>query len=452
MDKGWDIIILGAGASGCMAAITAARQGARVLLLEQKDCIGKKIPATGNGKCNFTNANLSDRAFYGNAQLAQTVLARFGLEETLSFFHEIGILPLCKNGYYYPNSKTASSVRLALEEELSHSGVQVRTNIHIQKINILPVPTSGSFVENTPDLSVENASSLSVQNTSALSRKNTGSDDTENRFQLETDGEVFYTHKLILATGLLAAPKLGSNGSAFPLIKDLGHHFTRLAPALCGFSAKGMNFRKIAGVRTDARITLYIDGIETASDEGELQLTDYGVSGIPVFQISRHASLALQEKRNVTLSVNFLPHLPQEEACEEISRRFSISERRVLPQMYGLLNEKLLPVLLSLAGISGTDLTESIPSHKIEKFIQICTNCTITLTKPRDYEFAQVCAGGICSEEVDPDTLESRLHSGLYFAGELLDVDGICGGYNLQWAWSSGYVAGCAAASALSPL
>ncbi len=429
MNTKWDILILGAGASGCMAAITAARQGARVLLLEQKDCVGKKIPATGNGKCNFTNADLQEQAYHGNQQLVHTILGQFGLKETLSFFHDIGILPLCKNGYYYPNSRTASSVRLALEEELLHSSVQVRTGIRIHKIT---------------------SHAVSAQNAQALQGNSTGADDTEGCFCLETGEETFYAHKLILATGLLASPKLGSDGSAFPLIQSLGHHFTKLAPALCGFYAKGISFRRVAGVRTDARITLYIDETETASEEGELQLTDYGVSGIPVFQISRHASLALQEKHKVTLSIDFLPHLTREESDAELLGRFAVPGRQVLPQMYGLLNEKLLPVMLSLAGITGTDLCECIPKHKAEKFCGICRDCRITLTAARDYEYAQVCAGGIRSEEIDPNTLESRLVPGLYFAGELLDVDGICGGYNLQWAWSSGYAAGLAAASGIS--
>ncbi len=419
-----------------MAAITAAREGAQVLLLEKNDRVGKKILSTGNGKCNFTNQDMSASAFYGEEEMIVSVLAQFGLEETLSFFHGIGILPKCKKGYYYPNAGTASSVRNALEAELGYCGVDVRTGVTVTDLILLHENNSGI------------------------------------RFLVQTDQGDFTSNSLLLATGLLAAPKSGSDGSLFPLIEKLGHHFTPLAPALCGFYAQGLDFKKVAGVRTDATVTLYIEGKRIAADTGELQLTDYGLSGIPVFQISHAASLALiqaeshnknnsksstpkaviakeEKSTQVSVAIDFLPNLSEQEAKEEILRRLAVFGRTAIAQLNGLLHEKLLLALLKKAQIAPQTLTEDIPTYKKEQFCTLCKDCRVILTQPRGYEFAQVCAGGIRSEEVHPDTLESRLIPGLYFAGELLDVDGICGGYNLQWAWSSAYVAAHAAARLL---
>lgn len=405
----WDVMVLGAGASGIMAAITAARHGARVLLLEQKEKIGKKILATGNGKCNFTNAKMELSAFRGNQSMAEQILSQFGLAETLEFFHGIGILPKCRNGYYYPNSQTASALRQALETELVHSGVEIRTGVKVRKIR---KKADGGYVH----------------------------------FELDCPGERFCGEKLICSVGLLASPKLGSDGSAFPLIRELGHQFTRIVPALCGFYAKGLNFKKVAGVRTDATVTVYIEKQEIFQDTGELQMTDYGISGIPVFQISRYVSMALAEKYPVEIAIDFFPELSPQELETEITGRFQASGE-VITRMNGLLHEKLLPVLLSQAGISEHDFTDTVPEKKIQKFCNICKGCIVTPAAPREFDFAQICAGGIRPEEVEENTLESKIVPGLYFTGEILDVDGICGGYNLQWAWSSGYVAGRNAAT-----
>ena len=557
-DTKWDVIVLGAGAAGCMAAITAARRGARVLLLEQNDRIGKKILATGNGKCNFTNENMKVEAFRGNRRMVSNALEEFGLRDTLEFFHGIGIYPKCKNGYYYPNSQTASSVRNALEAELGRCGVEVKTGIHVSDI-ISPI-----FIKEDNSEIINNSTYEAKTNTGKaktyikasktyLDKKNDRNNsriryinkNDQNCFQIVTAEEIFLCNRLILATGLLASPKSGSDGSAFEMIKSLGHHFTDIMPALCGFYAKGLDFKKVAGVRTDAQVTLYIEGeaafldsdgnmisshgltcrkpfsqsdnsgnnnqgkyFRAASpqgdddsgkysrmitDMGELQLTDYGISGIPVFQISRYASSALKKGQKTEVSVDFFPSLTLEEVTEELMQRFhglskinkkckkdGVVENRICKTaiqeatskderssdgmkgignkavisasssaeaMNGLLNEKLNLALLKAAGIPPTAADYEIPMHKLGELCALCKDCRVTLTAPRDFEFAQVCAGGIVSEETDERTLESKLVPGLYFAGELLDVDGICGGYNLQWAWSSGYLAGHNASS-----
>ena len=399
-----DVIVIGAGASGMMAAITAARRGKSVAILERMNKPGKKILATGNGKCNFTNNNMDTSCFHGNIQLIQSVLSRFSKEEALSFFHEIGIWPKEKNGYYYPNSGQAASVAEALKHELDR--LQVPVYLEQEVLDLFP---------------------------------------DKYGFQIKTVQTSYTCRNVIIASGLLAAPKLGSDGSMFSLIKELGHRFVPVLPALCGFYAKGMHFSKVAGVRCDANLTLKIDGNTAATEQGELQLADYGISGIPVFQISSPAVRALYEKKSVTVVIDFLPDISLETLNTEFAMRIGKCEtdENADRLLRGLLNQKLIPVLLKYAGIRSDEPLKNISLEKLERVSAGIHDYPVTLEKVRDFEFAQVCTGGIRTEEINEKTLESRLLSGLYFAGEILDVDGICGGYNLQWAWSSGYVAGC---------
>ena len=402
-----DVIVIGAGASGMMAAITAAKRGKSVAILERMNKPGKKILATGNGKCNFTNNNMDTSRFHGNIQLIQSVLDRFSKEDTLSFFHEIGIWPKEKNGYYYPNSGQAVSVVEAFNHELNR--------LHV------PVYLEQEVLDLFPD---------------------------KYGFRIKTVQTSYTCRNVIVASGLLAASKLGSDGSMFSVIKELGHRFVPVLPALCGFYAKGIPFSKVAGVRCDANLTLKIDGDTAATEHGELQLTDYGISGIPVFQISSPAVRALYEKKTVAVAIDFLPEISSEMLCTEFALRMerSKTEEKADRLLSGLLNQKLIPVLLKYAGIHSNEMLENITSERMERLSAGIHDCQVTLEKVRDFEFAQVCTGGIRTEEIDEKTLESRLLSGLYFAGEILDVDGICGGYNLQWAWTSGYVAGTSAA------
>ena len=399
-----DVIVIGAGASGMMAAITAARRGKSVAILERMNKPGKKILATGNGKCNFTNNYMATSCFHGNIQLIQSVLDRFSKEDTLSFFHEIGIWPKEKNGYYYPNSGQAVSVVEAFNHELNR--------LHV------PVYLEQEVLDLFPD---------------------------KYGFRIKTVQTSYTCRNVIVASGLLAASKLGSDGSMFSVIKELGHRFVPVLPALCGFYAKGIQFSKVAGVRCDANLILKIDGDTAATEHGELQLTDYGISGIPVFQISSPAVRALYEKKTVAVATDFLPEISSEMLCTEFALRMerSKTEEKADRLLSGLLNQKLIPVLLKYAGIHPNEMLENITSERMERLSAGIHDCQVTLEKVRDFEFAQVCTGGIRTEEIDEKTLESRLLSGLYFAGEILDVDGICGGYNLQWAWSSGFVAGC---------
>lgn len=401
----YDVIIIGAGASGLMAAAAAASKGARVALLEHKDDIGKKILATGNGRCNFTNTDMSVNKFHGSKALIKNGLSQFNYLDTICFFKELGIPAYDNAGYIYPNSRQAASVVAAFRMELMRLHVDVKTGINITDIK----PA-----------------------------------DDRTGYCIQTDKGSFKSQRLIIACGLTASPKLGSDGSLFRQIEALGHHIQKPLPALCGFSCDGLNFKKITGVRCDATVASVIDGQMTEQNTGELQLADYGISGIPVFQISSLMSRALNKGQKVEVIIDFLPAFSDDELNGYIKdRSITTTDNRSLNEMLnGLLNNKLLLELIHKSGVSPDKKGRLLTDDDCKSLTRSIKHTAVSVKKPRGLEFAQVCAGGIYTKEIDVRTLESKIHPGLYFCGELLDVDGICGGYNLQWAWTSGYIAG----------
>lgn len=401
----YDVIIIGAGASGLMAAAAAASKGARVALLEHKDDIGKKILATGNGRCNFTNTDMSVNKFHGSKALIKNGLSQFNYSDTICFFKELGIPAYDNAGYIYPNSRQAASVVAAFRMELMRLHVDVKTGINITDIK----PA-----------------------------------DDRTGYYIQTDKGSFKSKRLIIACGLTASPKLGSDGSLFRQIEALGHHIQKPLPALCGFSCDGLNFKKITGVRCDATVASVIDGQMTEQNTGELQLADYGISGIPVFQISSLMSRALDKGQRVKVIIDFLPTFSDDELNGYIKdRSITTTDNRSLNEMLnGLLNNKLLLELIHKSGVSPDKKGRLLTDDDCKSLTRSIKHTAVSVKKPRGLEFAQVCAGGIYTKEIDVRTLESKIHPGLYFCGELLDVDGICGGYNLQWAWTSGYIAG----------
>lgn len=411
----YDVIIIGAGASGMMAAATAASKGASVALLEHKDDIGKKILATGNGRCNFTNTDMSVNRFHGSKALIKNGLSQFDYADTIRYFEKLGIPAYDNAGYIYPNSRQAASVVAAFRMELMRLHVDVKTGIKITEIK-----------------------------TARITAKDTKTTANPSCYCIQTDKGSFESKKLIIACGLTASPKLGSDGSLFRMIEALGHHIQKPLSALCGFSCEGLNFKKITGVRCDATVASVIDGQMTEQNTGELQLADYGISGIPVFQISSLMSRALNKGQRVEVIIDFLPAFSDDGLYRYIKdRSTATTDNRSLNEMLnGLLNNKLLLELIHKSGVSPDKKGRLLTEDDCESLTRSIKHTSVSVKKPRGVEFAQVCAGGIYTKEIDVRTLESKIHPGLYFCGELLDVDGICGGYNLQWAWTSGYIAG----------
>lgn len=398
----FDSIIIGGGASGMVAAIFAAAAGSRVLVMEQKDKLCKKIYATGNGKCNFTNRNQDSACYRGSdASLALPVLQSFSFEDTLAFFKDIGIYPKERNGYFYPNSEQAASVAEALVREAKRLGVVCITG---QKV-----------------ISAE--------------KRDTG------EFFVKTENESFAGKSIVLATGGKASPAHGSDGSGYPLAKAFGHRIITPLPAIVQLKAEGGFFKTLAGVRTEGRVRLHIDS-EIYEEEGELLFAAYGISGIPVMQVSRFAAVALKEKKPVEAELDLLREITEEELVLELSRRFNrMSGNTAEEAMAGLLNHKLNYVMLKECGINPTAPASSVKKQDTAKLANKCKHFNVRITDTNGFENAQACSGGVPLTELT-EHMESKLVPGLFVTGELTDIDGTCGGYNLQWAWSSGAAAG----------
>ena len=403
--------IVGAGASGLAAAIAAARAGAQVTVIEHMDKAGKKILSTGNGRCNLTNRRMEAECFRcGQKDFPMKVIERFGLEETLCFFEGLGILIKDRNGYLYPYSDQASSVRDVLLQEAERRRVQIHLSCHIERIEERPC---GGFV-------------------------------------LHTDQGRLSEDALILAAGSKAAPSTGSDGSGYELARQLGHSIIKPLPALVQLRCQGNMYRQMAGVRTEAGVRLLVDGELAAEDRGELQLVDYGLSGIPIFQVSRFAARALDQRRRVTVRVDFMPAWEEREAFGLLKKRASLLGYKPVSDFFtGMLNPKLAQVLIKCSGVNPSLKAGELTGKQLGRILGQLKSYEAIVMSVNPFANAQVCCGGVDTRRVDPRTMQSRIKRGLYFAGEILDVDGICGGYNLQFAWSSGVTAGRSAARAL---
>lgn len=386
MDKKRQVIIVGGGASGLTAGIMAARNGAAVTILEQNEKPGRKICVTGNGRCNLTNQDMSWKYFHGeHPEFAKKILAQFSLEDTLRFFDELGIVVIEKKGWLYPRGGQAKYIPELLLLRARTLKVKIKTREKVLKI----------YKE-------------------------------QNTWKVQTEGWTYEGDAVILANGSKASKVPGSDGSGYVLAEELGHSVLRPLPALTGLKAKGNFFSSWAGVRTEGKVTLWIDGEVSDSETGELQLTEYGISGIPVFQISGAAARALDQKKKVSVTLNFFPEYTETAVRELLlEREKKYPELSAAERLLGLLPDKLIKVL-----------------QKQKDLCMAMTAFPLEIKGTSGFEQAQVCTGGVDTTEINPETLESLLCQGLYFAGELLDIDGPCGGYNLQWAWSSGAVAG----------
>lgn len=396
--------IIGAGASGMFAAITAAKQGAEVTLIEKKDRIGKKILATGNGKCNFTNKSMKQVDFKSqHINIFDDYISQFDENEVISFFQSNGMLTKEKNGYYYPRSEQASTVLDLLRLQLKTYKVSVLT-------------------EKYP---------ISIQK-------------KKKQFEIILNSnEKLFFDRIILACGSFAGEKKQDNYNGYTYAKNFGHTIVPVVPALVQVRAKGKDFKSIAGVRCDANIKLYINNCLSAEEFGELQLTDYGISGIPVFQLSRYVSYGIYEKKLVTAAIDFLPEYNIEEWHSFVETKWKNSSKNITVEEFfqGFLNKKLNMMFLKNAGIKAETPLNQLKYSKIQQAIETMKCWKIEIEGTNPFENAQVCAGGISMDEITLQ-MESKLIPGLFFTGELLDVDGRCGGYNLQWAWTSGYLAG----------
>jgi len=410
-NRGTQVIVVGGGASGMMAAIAAARNGAAVTLLERNPRIGKKLLATGNGRCNFTNVYAEATCYNShNPCFVFGALASFGVEETIAFFEQLGIAhKVEEQGKVFPMSDQASSVLDVLMYELQESGVQIVCDAFVKEIG------KGK----------------------------------EKRFTLFlADGTAIEGDKVILATGGKAMPASGSDGNGYQLATQMGHPVTTVFPGLVQIMLEGDFFPQIQGVKIVGTAELLEDGKTIAADRGDILFANYGVSGPPILQLSRKAGELLRQQKTPLIRIRVLDNFTGDELKELLMTRFRNNPGKTVEfSLVGLINKRLIRVVLKEAGL--TDLRRpagSISARECAQIAALLTDWRLKVRGTKGWQSAQVTAGGVDTTKVNPKTMESRIVPGLYFTGEILDVDGQCGGYNLQWAWSSGYVAGAHAA------
>ena len=394
------IAIIGGGASGMAAALAAAENPhAQVILLERQARVGRKLQATGNGRCNLTNLHALEGGYHGTApEFARNALAAFPPQATLAWFRTLGLYTVAEeSGRVYPYSDQANSVVDVLRFALDQPNITLQTGFEVQKVT----------------------------------RNGDG-------FFLSDGEQTVFCHKLIIACGGIAGSKLGGTMSGYKLLAKMGHKSTRLRPTLVQLKTGWAEVTALKGVRANCHIEILHDGKPHRQSTGELQFTEYGISGPVVFEVSRDVC---SERGVWKAQLDFLPDWTEEELCAELMRRTKTN----LPMdelLTGILHNRLGRVLTRAAGIRGREAVSDLTSQEALQICRYVKNFEISLTEPLGMDSAQVTAGGVLTEQFDPDTMESRLVPGLYACGEVLDIDGDCGGYNLQWAWSSGRCAG----------
>ncbi len=404
--------IIGAGPAGMMAALTAANSNNKIILFEANDRVGKKILSTGNGKCNLSNRSMGTEYFFSdNIHRLKTFFEDFSVEETIDFFESLGIILKDKAGYLYPNSEQASTILDALRLELERKKITVVSEFKVSSIVM---------------------------------------EDASDTFVIQSSGIKYTVDKIILACGSKAAPKTGSDGSGYILAKKLGHNIIEVVPALVQLICSQNFMKSVSGVRCQAKISAFKDKKHKEliqEESGELQLTDYGISGIPVFQLSRSINKTLLHQKEAFVSIDFLPNFNHIDFDNMIRmREEKFTDRTVEDYYFGILNKKITLLLIKCTGLKPTEFIRNISKEKRLEVFNLMRYFPLTIIDNKGFDNAQVCAGGVDLSQVN-DKLESTLVPGLYFAGELLDVDGRCGGYNLQWAFTSGYIAGKAASA-----
>jgi len=427
-----NIAVVGAGASGLTAAIRAAFNGAHVTLFERNDKVGKKILVTGNGKCNISNVSLSEEFYYSSDRdFVVSALDRFGLNDTVRFFESLGLLLTEKRGGLYPFSEQAATVLDALRFEADYLGVETVTNSLVTAVR-----------HDKKDYVVEYTTSYIVEEDLVKNNCNNKNNKNKNVNNCVSENHTRHFDRVIISTGGKAAPKTGSDGNGYKLVKELGHKVSWLYPGLCGLKCRGDFWKSISGVRCNGVVSVIVDNQVIASDIGEVQFVDYGISGIPVFQVSRTASFELGKKNLVKARIDLMPEMDRTSLASEMKLRLVLIGNRTREQFFnGFFNKKIVQLFLKMSNLNPREV---VTTDDIDAFLDSFCNFEFEIMGNNGFDAAQVTAGGVPLSEIDMN-FESRLHKGLYLTGELLDVDGKCGGYNLQWAWASGYLAGEAA-------
>ena len=389
--------IIGGGASGMMSAILLNREGFDVTILEKNSTLGKKILMTGNGRCNYFNQDIGvDKYYTSDYEFLKTIVNEENILKVKEFLNSLGLVPIIKNGYYYPMSNTATSVLNAFLTEIERLKIKTILDSEINNIK----------------------------------RK-------ENKYQIMVNGKKMLFDKIIIAIGSKAGLKENAN---YELLNSLGIKMTPILPALCPLVLNGDFFNKWSGIRVEARVSIYENDRFLKSDLGEVQLTDYGISGICVMNLSSLVSKALYQKKKVKVHLNFLPNIEKENIDKWLTLRDNtLYQRTVIELLESIIPYKLLYILVSKAGIKSNCHYKSLTKKEKDDLINNLSDLTLEIRETKEIFKGQVVTGGIPINRVKT-TLEDKEYAGLYYTGEILDVDGICGGFNLGFAWLSSIV------------
>ena len=383
------IVIVGGGAAGLMAAINIKNNDNEVIILEKNEEVGKKILVTGNGRCNLWNFNMDNSKYNSsNPEILDKIITPEYKDVAVNKLVELFSIFKYKDNCWYPHSNKATTVRDVLLNECNRLGVEIITNYTVTSIK------------------------------------------KTDKFIINND---IICDKLIISCGGKSLPITGSDGSIYTILKDMGHTLINPLPSLVPLFANESYLNKWNGIRCDAKVTSIIDGVKTKEETGELQLTDYGISGICVFNISRDIVKALNEGKNAIVQISFL-ELREEYEKEYFELR---KDDTVYELLLKLFDKKLIKILLDKMDINPDAYIKSLTTKEMSRLVDYIERFNINITGHGDFNKSQVTQGGISLEDINPDTLESNKVKDLYLIGEVLDVDGDCGGYNLGFAWMS---------------
>ena len=394
-----NVCVIGGGAAGMLAALTATENGHRVLLLERQSRVGRKLLATGNGRCNLSNYHVSPAHYHGGAGFCDFALSQFDVGETLQYFASLGLLTVSEaSGRIYPMSNMAGSVLDVLRYALERPEIDLQTGQTVTAVRKIP-----------------------------------------EGFSVKTETDTFFARRLILAAGGAAGSKVGGGMDGYRLAKSLGHHRTALYPSLVQLKTDPTYPRALKGVKAQCGISICRGSQVLARNSGEVLFTEYGVSGPAIFDLSRSVSAGGSD---LTCLLNFFPDWEEAEVRQLLSQRlWAMAAHEASTLLTGSCHTRLGQMICKSAGFTN-QRAAGLTRDDLRRIARQATHFALPITGTCGFDQAQVTAGGLDTSEFDPRTLQSRLVPGLYACGELLDIDGDCGGYNLQWAWSSGRLAG----------
>ena len=401
------IVVIGGGASGIMSAIRAAEGGASVTLFEKMPRVGRKLAITGKGRCNLTNTadNAEIIKNISNGKFLFSALSNFSSADTVNFFESLGVATkIERGGRIFPVSDDAGEVIDALLKKMAILGVEVKNNSPVTEII-------------------------------AKNKKIVG---------VKVGDKIFYADSVILATGGASYPKTGSTGDGFRLAKSLGHTITEILPALVPLEVEEEDIKTLQGLSLkNVRVKLLADGKKIAEEFGEMLFTHFGISGPIILTLSRQAAKLLSEKKFVELEINLKPALTPEQLDARILRDFAKFKGKIIKNsLVELLPAKIIPIILDRSFLDGNKQVDEVTTAERRRLVEILRGLPLTITKTRPIEEAIVTAGGISIKEINPRTMESKIVENLYIVGEVADVDGFTGGFNLQAAWAMGNAAG----------